>query len=71
MLYPYIATWFARNSQLDEVRNGDFLKQLMIGGWVLDPTTSTLLSKNLPNTHIQQVKLIFTGIELTFLFYFF
>jgi hypothetical protein len=55
MLYPYIATWFARHPQLDEMRKGDFLKQLMIGGWVLDPTTSTLLSKNLPKTHIQQV----------------
>jgi len=55
MLYPYIATWFARNPELSEVRKQDFLKLIMIGGWVLDPTTSVLLSQNLPNTHIQQV----------------
>jgi hypothetical protein len=55
MLYPYIATWFARHPQLDEVRKGDFLKLVTIGGWVLDPTTSTLLTKNLPKTEIQQV----------------
>jgi hypothetical protein len=55
VLYPYIASWFARHPQLDDVRKGDFLKQLMIAGWVLDPTTSTLLSKTLPKTDIQQV----------------
>jgi hypothetical protein len=55
MLYPYIATWFARDPQIKEVREKGFLKQVMIGGWVLDPMTSKLLSKNLPQTHIQQV----------------
>jgi hypothetical protein len=55
MLYSFIGTWFVHQPQLDEVRKGGFLKQLIIGGWVLDSTTANLFTKYLPETHIQQV----------------
>ncbi|XP_059479512.1 uncharacterized protein LOC132199071 [Neocloeon triangulifer] len=55
MLYPYIASSFARNPELEAVRKSGFLKHMMIGGWILDITTAKLLSQNLPQTHIQQV----------------
>jgi hypothetical protein len=57
ILYAFIGTWFVNQPQLEEVRKGGFLKQLIIGGWVLDPTTANLFTKNLPETHTQQVKI--------------
>ncbi|XP_065332293.1 uncharacterized protein LOC135934462 isoform X1 [Cloeon dipterum] len=55
VLYPYLAASFARDPILSDVRQQGFLKHVMIAGWVLDSTTAALLSKNLPDTHIQQV----------------
>lgn len=55
MLYPFIATWLARHPRLGEVNEAGFLKHISVGGWVLDPTTATLLAKNLPDAHLQQV----------------
>jgi len=37
------------------MREMDFLKTMLIGGWVLDTKSADVLSEALPNTHIKSI----------------
>ncbi|XP_059478323.1 uncharacterized protein LOC132198349 [Neocloeon triangulifer] len=49
-LYPYIMSWFARRPELDKHDFG-FLKNISLGGSVVDPTTLELLQKKFPKAN--------------------
>ncbi|KAF4531414.1 hypothetical protein B566_EDAN009657, partial [Ephemera danica] len=53
MMYPYVATWFARAPELTQ-HDFSFIKVVGMGGSIVDPTTSRLLSTALPQTMIIQ-----------------
>jgi non-ribosomal peptide synthetase component E (peptide arylation enzyme) len=55
MMYPFVATWFARSDEVD-THDLSFLKAITIGGSVLDTTTANLIKQKLPNIKINQVK---------------
>ncbi|XP_065340223.1 uncharacterized protein LOC135939661 isoform X2 [Cloeon dipterum] len=50
-LYPYISSWLARSSELQK-HDFSFMKEIMLGGSVMDPTTMRLLQKGFPNAEI-------------------
>jgi hypothetical protein len=55
-MYPFVANWFSRcEAEMEKLRAGNFLKMIMIGGWVLDPVTADLIVEKLPETNLQQV----------------
>jgi len=56
-MYPFVASWFAR---CEEVENVDlsFLKMISSGGSVLDPTTAELIAKKLPHVKLAQVSFV-------------
>jgi len=56
-MYPFVANWFSRcELEMKLLKEANFLKLIMIGGWVLDPATADLIHEKLPNTHLEQVK---------------
>ncbi|CAB3362652.1 Hypothetical predicted protein [Cloeon dipterum] len=56
LFYPHVANWFARcDDQLETLRDANIIKLMLVGGWVLDPTTADLLCGKLSNTHLMQV----------------
>jgi len=56
MMYPFVANWFTRcEDELKLLKSGNFLKLIIMGGWVLDPTTVNTLIEKLPNTCLEQV----------------
>ncbi|XP_065343272.1 uncharacterized protein LOC135941573 [Cloeon dipterum] len=50
-LYPYISSWLARSSELQK-HDLSFIKDITLGGSVMDPTTMRLLQKGFPNAEI-------------------
>jgi len=56
-LYPYIAGWFARCEELSQ-HDFSFIKQIMLGGSVIDPTTMELLEKAIPGTFLNLVNVL-------------
>ncbi|XP_059483492.1 uncharacterized protein LOC132201376 [Neocloeon triangulifer] len=51
ILYPYVATWFAKcSAELTEIKAMDILESISITGWVLDYATTNLLVHQLPKT---------------------
>jgi hypothetical protein len=56
MLYPFVANWFSRcDKELDIIKAADFLKLIILGGWVLDPATAQLISDKFPSTQLENV----------------
>lgn len=53
-LYPYVASWLARSPQLAQ-HDFSFIKQVIVGGAVIDPTTIDLLKRNLPSAFVTLV----------------
>lgn len=68
LMYPFVATWFARCADLDGV-DLSFMKIITVGGGVLDPTTAELLKKKIPHIKIVRVSkiLIFAPQTIFFL----
>ncbi|XP_059484665.1 uncharacterized protein LOC132202040 [Neocloeon triangulifer] len=54
LMYPFVATWFARCEELAQT-DLSFVKIITVGGGVLDPTTAELLSKKMPCAKIVRV----------------
>ncbi|CAB3361719.1 Hypothetical predicted protein [Cloeon dipterum] len=53
-LYPHLAVWISKQTEkMKEIREQDFLKTLICGGWVVDSYTADTLSEMLPNTHFK------------------
>jgi acyl-CoA synthetase (AMP-forming)/AMP-acid ligase II len=51
-----VAAWLAKlNEELKMLRETNFLRCLVVGGWVLDTATSNALYEALPNTFLQQM----------------
>jgi non-ribosomal peptide synthetase component E (peptide arylation enzyme) len=59
LMYPFVASWFARCEELDQ-HDLSFLKAISISGSVLDTTTASLINKRLPHVKITQVSLTMT-----------
>jgi acyl-CoA synthetase (AMP-forming)/AMP-acid ligase II len=56
ILYPHVASWLSKQTEaLDIIREMDFLKALLVGGWVLDLPSADVLTKALPNAHIKSM----------------
>lgn len=56
ILYPYVATWLSKKTEaLAKMREMDFLKAMIVGGWVLDLPTADVLTEALPNAHIKSM----------------
>ncbi|CAB3365594.1 Hypothetical predicted protein [Cloeon dipterum] len=53
LMYPFVATWFARCDDLDQV-DLSFLKMISCGGSVLDATTAELIVKKMPHVKVVQ-----------------
>ncbi|XP_065341380.1 uncharacterized protein LOC135940436 [Cloeon dipterum] len=51
-LYPYISGWLARSPELQK-HDFSFLKEIMLGGSVMDPTTMRLLQQAFPHSVIR------------------
>ncbi|XP_059469212.1 luciferin 4-monooxygenase-like [Neocloeon triangulifer] len=54
VMYPFVATWFARHEKLDTL-DLSFLKTIMGGGAIIDPTTIEILAKKLPGVRLKQM----------------
>ncbi|XP_059477781.1 uncharacterized protein LOC132198053 [Neocloeon triangulifer] len=54
LMYPFVATWFARS---DKLNSSDLscIKVISVAGSVLDPTTAELLAAKLPQIKFNQV----------------
>ncbi|XP_065341379.1 luciferin 4-monooxygenase-like [Cloeon dipterum] len=50
-LYPYISSWLARSTELQK-HDLSFIKDISLGGSVVDPTTMRLLQKAFPKAYI-------------------
>ncbi|CAB3378517.1 Hypothetical predicted protein [Cloeon dipterum] len=53
-LYPYISSWLARSAELQK-HDFSFLKEISLGGSVMDPTTMRLLQKGFPDAEITTI----------------
>jgi hypothetical protein len=56
LMYPFVASWFARHEKLDEC-DLSFIKAISTGGSVLDATTAEILAQKLPHVTIIQVSI--------------
>ncbi|CAB3361722.1 Hypothetical predicted protein [Cloeon dipterum] len=54
VMYPFVATWFARHENLDKF-DLSFLKVILCGGAIIDPATMALLVKKLPHVDVKQM----------------
>jgi hypothetical protein len=52
-MYPFVTTWFARNEKLDAV-DLSWMKGIVGGGAIIDPTTIEILRKKLPHVRLIQ-----------------
>ncbi|CAB3361713.1 Hypothetical predicted protein [Cloeon dipterum] len=56
ILYPHIAAWLSKQKdELKEIREKDFLRTFLCGGWVVDAHTADTMSEALPNTYFKTV----------------
>ncbi|XP_059468618.1 uncharacterized protein LOC132192601 [Neocloeon triangulifer] len=56
ILYPYIAAWLSKQTkELELINQLDFVRTILVGGWVLDTHCSDVLSEALPNTQIKPI----------------
>ncbi|XP_059468310.1 uncharacterized protein LOC132192385 isoform X2 [Neocloeon triangulifer] len=56
IMYPHIAAWLAKQKEeLNLIRQLDFLRVMLVGGWVIDIPTADTLCESLPNTHIAPI----------------
>ncbi|XP_059485149.1 uncharacterized protein LOC132202323 [Neocloeon triangulifer] len=54
VMYPFVATWFARHDKL-ATTDLSFLKAILCFGGIIDPTTMEILYQKFPNVQIKQL----------------
>jgi non-ribosomal peptide synthetase component E (peptide arylation enzyme) len=56
LVYPHVAAWLAKlHDELKMLREADFLRCIVVGGWVMDTASADALYEALPNTFLQQM----------------